>query len=72
MTDVFEIILYAATTEIGRVRVAFIDIANSQTLPSVPFQCPIQLANTQIQAKVANKTGASAGEITISIHYHIY
>ena len=72
VADVFEIILYAATVEIGRARVAFIDIANSQTLPSVPFQCEIQPANTQIQAKIANKTGASAGQITISLHYHIY
>ena len=72
VSDVYEIILYAGTTEIGRVRIAFIDVANSSTLPSIPFQCGIQPANTQIQAKSANKTGASAGQITVSLHYHIY
>ena len=72
VSDVYEIVLYAGTTEIGRVRIAFIDVANSSTLPSIPFQCGIQPANTQIQAKSANKTGASAGQITVSLHYHIY
>lgn len=71
VADVYEIILYAATTEIGRVRVAFIDVANSQTLPSIPFQCAIQAAGTQIQAKVASKSGG-LDEITISLHYHVY
>ena len=70
-SDVYEIVLYAATTEIGRARVAFVDIANSQTLPSIPFQCAIQPANTQIQAKVASSGGGS-DTITISVHYHEY
>lgn len=70
-SDVYEIVLYAGTTEIGRVRVTFIDIANSQTLPSVPIQTRIQSKNTQIQAKCANLSGG--GEtVTISVYYHTY
>ncbi len=71
VADVYEIVLYAATTEIGRVRVAFIDIANSQSLPSVPFQCDVLPKNTQIQAKCASKAGGSK-TIDISLHYHTY
>lgn len=69
-SEVYEIVLYAATTEIGRVRASFIDIANSQSLPSIPFQCQIQAENVQIQAKVATASGGD--NITISLHYHEY
>ena len=71
VADVYEIVLYAAEVEIGRVRVAFIDIANSQSLPSVPFQCDIMPANTQIQAKCAS-AGGGGDTIDVSIHYHEY
>ena len=71
VADVYEIVLYATTTEIGRIRVAFIDIANSQTLPSIPIQTPIIVKNTQIQAKVAS-SGGGGDTIDISLHYHIY
>ena len=70
VAEVYEIVLYAAEVEIGRVRVAFVDVANSQTLPSVPFQCAILPANTQIQAKTASASGTDS--ITISLHYHTY
>jgi len=69
--DVFEIVLYAATTEIGRVRVAFIDIANSQSLPSVPINVEVIQENTQIQAKVGTKGGGS-DTIDISLAYHLH
>lgn len=68
--DVYEIVLYNDTTEIGRVRAAFLDIANSLTLPSVPFQCAIQAADSKIQAKVTSSSGGDT--ITISLYYHTY
>lgn len=71
VSDVYEIVLYAATTEIGRVRIAFLDVANSKTLPSIPIQTEVIKKNTQIQAKCANKVGGSE-DITISLHYHTY
>jgi len=67
--DVYEIVIYAATVEIGRVRITFIDIANSQTLPSVPFMDVVIPANTQIQAKCATKGGGSE-TVDISLAYH--
>ncbi len=70
-SDTYEIVLYAATTEIARVRISFIDIANSMTLPSVPIQMRIQPDGTQIQAKCASSSGGS-DTIKISLHYHIY
>lgn len=70
-SDIYEIVLYAGTTEIGRVRVAFLDVANSKTLPSIPIQTEVVKKNTQIQAKCANKAGGSE-DITISLHYHTY
>ncbi|HEA52315.1 hypothetical protein, partial [Marinobacter antarcticus] len=46
--EVYEIVLYAATVEIARVRVT--KNANLDGTMNVPVQCPIQPANTQIQA----------------------
>ncbi len=70
-SDTYEIVLYAATTEISRVRITFIDVVNSQTLPSIPIQCAIQPANTQIQTKIATKAGGN-DTIQFSLHYHTY
>ena len=70
-SDVYEIVLYAAEVEIGRARVTFIDIANSQTLPSIPFAAEVIPANTQIQAKIATKGGGS-DTIGISLAYHLH
>ena len=67
----YELVLYAVETEIGRVRASFSGIANSIALASVPFQCKIQDADTQIQAKVASSSGGE-DTITISLHYHTY
>lgn len=69
--DTYEIFLYAATTLVGHRKITFIDVANSQTLPSIPFQTTVIPKNTQIQAKVATKAGG-AETITISIEYHTY
>jgi hypothetical protein len=65
---VYEIVLYAATTEIGRVRV--VKNAVMEGTQNIKFQCDIQPANTQIQAKAASSVGNSVA--TFSIHYHIY
>lgn len=67
--DNYELVLYAATTEIGRVR--FSRSSGLSTVNLLPFQCDIQAANTQIQAKVASSTGG-ADTVDISIFYHIY
>ena len=70
--DVYELALYAATTEIGRVRFsASITVGLHPILPPIKFQCAIIPANTQIQAKAAN-AGGGAESVTISIHYHTY
>ena len=71
VADVYEIVIYAATVEIGRVRVSFIDVANSQTLPSVPFTCGVMPASTQIQAKCATK-GGGLDTVDISLAYHTH
>lgn len=70
-SDVYEVVLYAATTEIARAKITFVDVANSQTLPSIPIITAIQPANTQIQAKCATSAGG-ADTIKISLAYHIY
>ena len=66
--EVYEIVLYAATTEISRVRVT--KNANLDGTMNIPVQCPIEPANTQIQAKVATEGGADTA--TISLFYHEY
>lgn len=67
--DTYELVLYAATTEIGRLRMT--RASGVQQVNPVPFMTPIQPANTQIQAKVASSSGG-ADELTISIFYHLY
>ena len=66
--EVYEIVLYAATTEIGRVRV--VKTANLEGTQNIPIQTPIIAADTQIQAKVATAGGADTA--TISLFYHVY
>ena len=67
----YEIVLYAATTEIGRIRVTSLNVPASNTLANIPFQCELQPANTQIQAKVMSDNGSSEN-VTISVFYHEY
>ncbi len=66
--ETYELVLYAATTEIGRVRV--IKNAVQDGTMNVPFQCDILPAGTQIQAKLATAGGGDSA--TISIFYHYY
>ena len=64
----YELVLYAATTEIGKCVFARTD---KKDIDSVPFQCAIQPANTQIQAKLS--TDNAAGDTcNIKIMYHCY
>lgn len=66
--DCYEIVLYAETTEIGRVRGYVKDQASH---PNWKFQDKLIAANSQIQAKVASSLGGAA-TMTISLHYHTY
>lgn len=66
--DTYELVLYAATTEIGRARGY---VKNQQSMPEWMFTCPIIRKNTQIQAKVASALGSSA-TLDLSVHYHVY
>ncbi len=70
--DIYELVLYAGTDEIGRVRFTISRTAGARVLlPPVYFQCRVQAKNSQIQAKVANAGGGSE-TITISLHVHEY
>lgn len=70
--DTYELVLYAATTEIGRVRFAVTLTAGGRViLPPIFFQCAVVAANSQIQAKLAS-LGGGGETVTISIHYHTY
>ena len=69
--DEYELVLYAATTEIWRVRFRADTWFLWGALPAIHFQCPQQAANTQIQAKVASMWWWS-DTVDISIHYHTY
>ena len=64
----YELVLYAATTEIGRCSFARTD---KKDIDAVPFQCPIQPANTQIQAKLSTNN-AVGDTCNIKIMYHLY
>jgi hypothetical protein len=68
-SDTYELVLYAATTEIGRVR--FTRPSGSTTNSFAPFMCDLVAANTQIQAKIASSSGGGDTAV-ISIGYHTY
>ena len=68
VAEVYEIVLYAVSTEIGRIRVA--KDAIQAGLNSKPITTPIIPANTQIRAKSASESGADTA--TISLSYHTY
>ena len=68
VVEVYEIVLYAVTTEISRVRVA--RTANQDSTTQIPIQTPMIKANTQIQAKSATASGGDTA--TIALHYHTY
>ena len=72
LDDIYELSLYAATTEIGRIRLTATLTAGGRIIfPPIPFQCRVQAKNAQIQAKLANELGGSE-TVKISLHYHEY
>jgi len=68
-TDVYEIILYNTTGEIGRVRTT--KQTNQSGANNVPIQIPPQEAGTQIRVAIASKTGGG-DSLTMSVFYHTY
>lgn len=69
--EIYELVLYAATTEIARVRFgAQPGIAAVVTAAPVPVMMEIQPKNTQIQAKLASSGDAETA--TVSLGYHTY
>jgi len=68
-TDVYEIILYSTTGEIGRVRTT--KQTNQSGANNVPIQIPPQSANEQIRIAVASKTGGG-DSLRLSVFYHTY
>jgi len=68
---IYELVLYAATTEISRVRFSGeAGVAGTVSFSPIPTLMDIQLPNTQIQAKLGCSAGAETA--TISVLYHTY
>ena len=68
---IYELVFYAATTEISRVRFAGeAGVAGTVSFSPIPTQMNIQPKNAQIQAKLACSAGAETA--TISVLYHEY
>jgi hypothetical protein len=68
---IYELVFYAATTEISRVRFAAeAGVAGTVTFSPIPVLMQIQPKNTQIQCKLACSAGAETA--TISVLYHVY
>ena len=67
----YELVLYQATTEIGRVRFTAVGIANNVVIPDIPIQTGMCVANAQVQAKLASSS-TNADTATISTFYHTY
>jgi len=68
-TDVYEIILYNESGEIGRVRTT--KQTNQSGANNVPIQIPPQDASEQIRIAIASKTGGG-DSLTLSVFYHTY
>jgi len=62
----YEIVLYAATTEIARLRFQRVNAVLSSIL--CPVMTPILAANTQIQAKIMDDTGGATADLVILGH----
>lgn len=64
----YELVLYAATTEIGRSHFYTSDASYGYAFQD--FKTPLIVANTQIQAKLATASG-DADTVVISISYNL-
>ncbi len=67
----YELVFYASTTEISRLRITILDIANGRILPYYPMMTDLVEPNTQIQVKVMSASG-NADTLTFSVGYHCY
>jgi hypothetical protein len=68
---IYELVFYAATVEISRIRFAAeAGVGGTVTFSPIPMIMQIQPKNTQIQCKLACSAGAETA--TVSIIYHTY
>jgi len=67
---IYELVLYAETVEIARLRTQQEAGPPAQVLASIPVITPLMASGTQVQAKVADSVGG--GTLTISLGYHTY
>jgi len=68
-TDIYEIVLYNESGEIGRVRTT--KQTNQSGANNVPIQIPPQPQNQQIRVAIATKTGGG-DTMSLSVFYHTY
>lgn len=70
--EIYEFVLYAVETEIGRARFVVTRTAGNRVqLPPMKLQTPLILKNSQIQAKVST-SGGGADTCDVSLQYHTY
>ncbi len=64
--DEYELILYADTTQIGRL--TFTRTDKKDVTDGVPFQCPILAPSVRIRARLASASGGDNGNFKIMYH----
>ena len=64
--DEYELILYADTTQIGRL--AFTRTDKKDVTDGVPFQCPILAPGVRIRARLASSGGGDNGNFKLMYH----
>ncbi len=64
--DEYELILYADTTQIGRL--AFTRTDKKDVTDGVPFQCPILAPDVRIRARLASSGGGDNGNFKLMYH----
>ncbi len=64
--DEYELILYADTTQIGRL--AFTRTDKKDVTDGVPFQCPILAPDVRIRARLASSSGGDTGNFKLMYH----
>ncbi len=64
--DEYELILYADTTQIGRL--AFTRTDKKDVTDGVPFQCPVLAPDVRIRARLASSGGGDTGNFKLMYH----
>ena len=64
--DEYELILYANTTQIGRL--TFTRTDKKDVTDGVPFQCPILAPSVRIRGRLASSSGGDTGNFKIMYH----